>query len=222
MKGPITIPELPSERSTNTSYYHWRRDDILRHVPREAKAILSVGCGAGLTEEVLINGGARVTGIEMCPQAAAEARRRGLHVIEDDARNASSRIAGERFDCIIYADVLEHMAEPERLLREHVALLEPGGCVIISIPNFRHYSVFRELFVRGEIRYRDAGILDRTHLRITTRKMVTRWLRDSDLSVHAVEHRINRRPDRLVSAMLMGLAREFLARQIIAVGRLPR
>lgn len=128
-------------------------------------------------------------------------------------------VAGELYDCIIYGDVLEHIPDPLSVLQRHVASLKKNGTVIVSVPNFRHYSVLRQLFVHGHVRYADAGILDRTHLRITTRKMVLEWFELAGLILTFLKYILPRRRYKLISAASLGLLREFLATQILAVGR---
>lgn len=202
------------------SYFGWRRDDVLACVPRGAQNILSVGCGAGLTEQVLVERGARVTGIERDPAAADEARKRGVRVIEGDICSIDPSQLGMGFDCLIYADVLEHLAEPERVLERHIAAAGRPLEVVISVPNFRHYSVFSRLFLRGDIGYEDAGIFDRTHVRVTTRKLVQGWL-DMFQPERTREHYIiHRRRDRLLNAITVQVFREFLAKQVIVTAEL--
>ena len=57
----------------------------------------------------------------------------------------------EPYDCILYADVLEHLLDPVAVLRRHVASLKTGGIVCITVPNFRNWKVFWELFVKGHV-----------------------------------------------------------------------
>lgn len=201
-----------------SDYYTHLRSDILSHVPHDACNVLSVGCGAGVTEAKLVEKGIEVTGIELDHDAAQLARRSGLTVIEADAENSQTQLEDRVFDCLIYADVLEHFADPVGVLRSHVAHLRPGGRVIISVPNFRYYSVLWQLAIRGHIQYVDSGILDRTHMRITTRRMVVDWL--SQVGLHAVSwtYVIHSRRDKVASAVSLHLATEFVAKQIIVIG----
>ena len=213
-----------TERDLNNSccilpYYEWLRSDVIAAVPPDAKTVLSVGCAAGKTEAELVKRGMKVVGVEINPDAAKIARQRGLTILEGDASEIDVAVAGGFYDCIIYADVLEHLPDPLSVLQRHVASLKKNGTVIVSVPNFRHYSVFRQLFVHGHVRYADAGILDRTHLRITTRKMVLEWFELAGLRTTFLKYVIPRRRYRLISAALFGLFREFMATQILAVGR---
>jgi 2-polyprenyl-3-methyl-5-hydroxy-6-metoxy-1,4-benzoquinol methylase len=200
-------------------YYEWIRYDILDVVPSSAKHILSIGCGGGITEAIMTRRGVKVVGVEMNPEAARIARQRGLTILEGDASEIDVSVAGELYDCIIYGDVLEHIPDPLSVLQRHIASLKKNGTVIVSVPNFRHYSVLWQLFIGGHVRYVDGGILDRTHLRITTRKMVFEWFELAGLRKTFLKYVIWGRRYRLISAVSLGLLREFLASQILAVGR---
>ena len=204
----------------DSSYYRHLRRDILEVTPPTVTRLLSVGCGAGVTEGVLVDRGASVVGLELDHEAAEEARTRGLEVFEGDAEEVSRRLDGRRFDCLLYADVLEHLREPEALLAAHVRHLEPGGLVIVSVPNFRHWSVFWRLFVIGEAPRRNAGIFDRTHLQLTTRRRVQWWVREAGATVTRVSYPITSRKVRFLSRLTLGLLNEFLSKQVIVVGQL--
>jgi O-antigen biosynthesis protein len=203
------------------SYYSRLRQDVLEAVPLEAHYVLSVGCASGVTEERLIERGCVVAGIELDPAAAAMARARGLNVVEGNASAVDIAQFGLVFDFIIYADILEHLPDPESVLRRHVQHLRPGGSVYITVPNFRHYSVLWQLALRGEILYVDAGILDRTHVRMTTRNMVLRWIRSCDLALIRVRHRFFGRRFLVLSIVTAGMFREFLAQHIAVVASRP-
>ncbi|MGB0112655.1 MAG: hypothetical protein WBP59_05500, partial [Ilumatobacteraceae bacterium] len=45
------------------------------------------------------------------------------------------------------------------------AMLEPGGTVVLSLPNIRHVSAAWSIFVRGSFPRRSRGLFDETHLR---------------------------------------------------------
>lgn len=215
------IPRLmeTNSKGPDVSYYGRLRDEILRLVPPNARRVLSVGCGAGVTEGELVKKGVEVVGIEMNADAAHSARARGLMVIEGDAADVSQELENRCFDCLIYADVLEHIADPVAILRVHMPLLNNGGSVIISVPNFRHFSVVAQLFGRGHIRYTDAGILDRTHVRLTTRRMVQEWFAEVGLRPVAMVYRMSQRREKVLAHCSLGLLREFVARQVIVVAQ---
>ncbi len=217
-KKHLTVSNVSSDINRISQYYKWFRSDIVSIVPPSAKCVLSVGCATGITEAELVKRGIKVIGIEINHEAAALARQHGLMVLEGDASEVDISQVGESFDCLIYSDILEHLPSPVAVLRRHIRKLKPGGIVYVSVPNFRHYSVLWDLFIRGHIRYRDAGILDRTHLRVTTRKMVLEWFAQVGLIPTSCQYIIYSRRHKLISACLFGLPREFLAVQIALVG----
>jgi tetratricopeptide (TPR) repeat protein len=80
------------------------------------------------------------------------------------------------FDCVICADVLEHLRDPWAFLARVRPLLAPQGLLLASIPNVQFVQVLWEL-AQGRWTYQPAGILDRTHLRFFTRREFRRALR---------------------------------------------
>ncbi len=69
------------------------------------------------------------------------------------------------FDCLIAADVLEHLADPWAVLRGVAAMLAPGATAVVSLPNVLFWGALARV-VRGRSWPReDFGVFDRTHLR---------------------------------------------------------
>jgi len=207
--------------SKSTDYFSFIRYDVIRHVcGPDIHTILSVGCAKGYTEKVLINQyGKTVYGIELNQNARKTAEENGVHIIGDDANKIDPSKIDLVFDCIIFADILEHLYNPVDILKHCTTLLREGGIVCISVPNFRHYSVLYSLFIRGLIHYRDSGILDKTHIQITTRKMAIEWLRTCGLKLIAVEHIFWQRRFRLLSMVLCNMINDFIAHQVIVTGK---
>lgn len=73
------------------------------------------------------------------------------------------------FDYIIYADVLEHLHNPEEILRLSAKMLKEDGSVWISVPNIAHNDILMKLY-NNSLNYTDTGILDRTHVHHFTYK----------------------------------------------------
>ncbi len=116
----------------------------------------------------------------------------------------AAELAGEEFDVVLFADVLEHLKEPGDVLRRVRPFVAENGVVIASIPNIAHGSV-RLALLGGEFRYRDWGLLDDTHLRFFTRAsiqdlfeetgyVVTHWVRQR-LDVGETEINVPQVPD---------------------------
>jgi SAM-dependent methyltransferase len=162
-----------ANESTNPlpGYYAFVRREIQPLLPARADHALDVGCGQGGTLAWLKFSGiaARTTGIELDAAAAAIARSRVDRLIQGDAEAAFDALPAGSFDLVLCLDVLEHLVDPWRAMAKLTRALRPGGSVIISVPNVRHYSVALPLLWSGRWQYEEAGILDRTHLRFFTR-----------------------------------------------------
>ena len=68
---------------------------------------------------------------------------------------------------MVMGDVLEHLRDPLNSLRHAVRKLKPSGFVVTSLPNIAHGDV-RMALMQGKFRYRETGLLDRTHMRFFT------------------------------------------------------
>jgi SAM-dependent methyltransferase len=140
--------------------------DLLERIPLSATSILEVGCGAGAlgAEHKRRNPAARYFGIEADADVARIAQERLDEVAVLDVEQEPLPFGETSFDCIIYGDVLEHLRDPWALLTAHARCLNPGGTVLICIPNVEHWS-FAERLLRGTFDYEEQGLFDRTHLR---------------------------------------------------------
>jgi len=96
--------------------------------------VLEIGCGEGLMLDTLRQKGWKVMGIERTEAMAVYARDTlGLDIVS----GGIELVPGEKnFDLIILFQVLEHMHNPQSILKECAARLKPGGFLIINVPNF--------------------------------------------------------------------------------------
>ena len=154
----------------DTSVGNNSRTRLVGWIPAKSR-VLEVGCATGFMAEYLTRQLAcRVTGVERDPEAARIATGRCERLIVGDIEEPEliAHCAGE-YDVIAFADVLEHLGNPEAVLRALARYLAPGGRVLASIPNIAHWSI-RWRLLAGRWDYQDRGILDRTHLRFFTRR----------------------------------------------------
>ncbi|MDD5736893.1 MAG: class I SAM-dependent methyltransferase [Candidatus Omnitrophica bacterium] len=167
-----------------TEYYSNKREEILRLIPKGARTVLDAGCWDGtfaaLAKKEL---GAEVWGIEINADAAQKARGKLDKVIERDISEAIKELPDAKFDCIVFNDSLEHLADPYSVLEAAKEKLAPGGVVACSIPNMRYFPVLCGLAFKKEWRYTDTGVLDRTHLRFFTEKSIKEMFEGLDYEV---------------------------------------
>jgi 2-polyprenyl-3-methyl-5-hydroxy-6-metoxy-1,4-benzoquinol methylase len=166
------------------------RPELTRRLPVGALRVLDVGCGAGggIASARSRKGAWTVTGIERDPRLAAQARERCDRVVEGDLREVLPRLArdGERFDALVFADVLEHLEDPVAPLRAARALAAPGARLLVSVPNVGHLSIVRDLLL-GRFDPVPAGLLDAGHLRWFTREFLTQVLEETGWRIDAIE-----------------------------------
>ena len=148
--------------------YTTTRPDVCDMVPAEAYDVLDVGCSNGALGSSLKSrkSGRKVFGVEVDDAFAAEAKLHLDGVICADLNKLrwEELMPEMQFDCIVFADVLEHLNNPAYHLLEAKQRLRAGGSIVISLPNIRHVSSFYSIFVSGTFPKRDRGIFDRTHL----------------------------------------------------------
>jgi 2-polyprenyl-3-methyl-5-hydroxy-6-metoxy-1,4-benzoquinol methylase len=162
-----------NENSMPDSYRASDRRDMLPLIPPRRNRILEIGCGEGRFL-ASIPGVDECWGVEPDPRAAALATQRLSQVVQATFETAKEVLPRHYFDVIVCNDVIEHMVDHDLFLESVKSYLSPGGSLIMSIPNVRHYSNLFELVVARDWEYRDVGILDRTHLRFFTERSLRR------------------------------------------------
>jgi 2-polyprenyl-3-methyl-5-hydroxy-6-metoxy-1,4-benzoquinol methylase len=214
---------LPLQKRS-ASYYAQERVDLIAELAAPLGRVLDVGCGQGGANQPLRAAGAtEIVGIEILPEAAALAAERYDQVEVGDAQEALRRVGGS-FDTILCYDVLEHLVDPEAVLSRLRALGAARGARLhISVPNARHYSLVRDLMLRGTFGYTEWGHRDATHLRWFTRRDMRDLLRESgweiDSTLSSLELRLRELGLRAPRRFVNGVGGEFFGRSWYVVAR---
>ena len=163
------IASVGSSRYALIDHYdRYNRHRIFVNIAREYASVLELGCSNGFLSRLIASEQTRVVGIEIDADAAREARRHCSGVYGLDLNHAHwSDAVVERFDLAAFGDVLEHLLDPAKALREARRVLNPGGRVLICLPNVAHWTVRLKLLA-GRFDYQSIGIMDHTHLRFFT------------------------------------------------------
>lgn len=148
------------------------------------KTVLEVGCATGYFTKVLAERGCKVVGMELDPDAAKVAEEWADRVVVGNVDDADvwDMVDDESFEVITFGDVLEHLRDPLAVLRMAVRKLKPTGFVVTSLPNVAHGDV-RLSLLHGAFRYRETGLLDRTHIRFFTLQTTRELLQEAGLVV---------------------------------------
>jgi 2-polyprenyl-3-methyl-5-hydroxy-6-metoxy-1,4-benzoquinol methylase len=175
------------ERAARAGAYESVRPEIVDLVPAGVRRVLDLGCSTGwLAGALKERGEVEVVGIEREPAYAAIAEKRCDRVVVGDVEDVPPDLG--RFDCLVAADVLEHLVDPWSALEAYVRLLDPGCRAIISLPNAAHWTTFAAL-ARGSWPRRPEGIHDATHLRWFTLRDAVELCDGAGLRVEHVERR---------------------------------
>jgi SAM-dependent methyltransferase len=148
-------------------------------------AVLDVGCGCGGNARAIraLHPSAKLFGIEPNPRAVELASEVFDRVHRGDSTSWLASHDKHRFDVVVLADVLEHIANPMAFLRELAS--DPsvqGAHWVISVPNYAvWYNRVRTLL--GVFEYTWSGLYDRTHLRFYTRQSVQRLLTECGFEI---------------------------------------
>lgn len=104
------------------------------------KRVVDVGCGGGILSEGLARAGAEVLGIDLAKKSLKVAQ---LHALESGVQVAYRCVAVEdlaeelpgQFDVVTCMEMLEHVPDPQSVVRACATLVKPGGTVCFSTLN---------------------------------------------------------------------------------------
>ena len=214
--GAIGVSIWSSYAINAMTYYQHVRREIQPLLPKKVDRILDVGAGVGATLGWLktIYPNAETTGVELNPVLWTELKRNVDVAIIGNIEECTGNL--RTYDLILLLDVLEHLVDSIGALRKLSKLLEPQGHIIVSLPNIAHLSVAGPLLLKRRFAYRDAGILDRTHLRFFVEETAIKLLNDSDLIVtDGLLSGLQGNKAKLLDRLSFGLLRHHLTKQYI-------
>lgn len=163
-----------------SGYQSGAREEVIELVPTGAKRVLDVGGGQGhFLRTLKTRRGCETHLAEYSLQACEPARAHVDCVWQGDFL---AQPIDARFDCVTFLDVIEHAAEPLPWLERARSLLNPGGCIVASIPNVGHWSVVADL-LEGRWDYAPVGIHCITHLRFYTRHGIEALMNEAGLRI---------------------------------------
>lgn len=155
----------------------------------QGSLVLDVGCGSGMLGRFLSeHNECIVDGVDIDPEAIdlARPKYRNVFIANLEIDNLTKLFKHATYDCIVIADVAEHLVHPEQLFEDVKKLLKPNGKLLFSIPNISHISAGLELTL-GRFSYQRKGLLDSTHVRFYSRQGFVEKLADCGIYVEEID-----------------------------------
>ena len=178
----LLIFSLPNYDSINRFVNSYVSDD---KIPVNSTC-LDVGCNTGNLGQVLIkNKNCLVDGIDFDSSVLKSAKKNGYS--KTLLLNLNNDLSGvnllrKKYQVIIFADILEHLIYPVKILLHFKKYLTPNGYIIISLPNIA-FLLYRIQLLLGNWNYREYGTLDNTHLKFFTIKSGTKMVEAAGLRI---------------------------------------
>lgn len=190
------------------NYFHLLPNRNLIHLIAEEREapirVLEVGCDLGVTLLEIKNEfpNSQLFGLEINESAAEIAK----HIAQVKVGNIEDREIPfeETFDYILFGDVLEHLHDPQGIVKFCREKLNEHGCIISSIPNLMNISVMKQL-LNGRFQYEDTGLLDRSHIHFFTYYQILRMFQEEGYTVEdirAVDMPVTKEDEELIQKLV--------------------
>lgn len=164
-------------------YYAHERSEMLKYIPQNVKYVLDVGCSSGgFGNAIKKRFNCHVWGLEPDKKSAEKASLL-LDKVYNTFFDKNVDFGGQRFDCIIFNDVLEHLVNPFDALEFCKEILSDKGVLVSSIPNIRFFDAMYHIVFQKDFHYVGAGIFDKTHLRFFTKKSAERMFLEAGYKI---------------------------------------
>jgi len=173
-------------------FYYSSKNVIMREIKGVNKKILDVGCNEGYFGKNNFEKSNQYYGLDLLADAVDVAKNNYKEAYVYDLENLKPlEFEVDKFDYIVFGDVLEHIKNPTEVLKFFAEkYLEKDGKVIISLPNVANWQIRLKLLF-GNFDYTDRGILDNTHLKLYTFKSATSLVNFSNLKTKKILYGAN-------------------------------
>ncbi|HNX90592.1 MAG TPA: methyltransferase domain-containing protein [Candidatus Omnitrophota bacterium] len=192
------------------------RPEILDMVVPNAGKVLDVGCAEGDVGSALKKRtNCEVIGIELDPGKGEIAKKKIDRVIIGDVEKLVIDFPEKWFDCIIFADVLEHLRDPLSVITKYGKHLKDRGKMIVCISNVRHISIIADLLFWGRWECKEYGLMDSGHIRFFTRKSILRIFQNAGFRVISSKKILSLKGSGMLSKLTFGIFDEFLTAKYV-------
>lgn len=170
------------------------QQEILKIVGQR-KIILEIGPSTGYMTRAFLGLGCIVDVVEQDSKAVAKLPQKIRKVVNQSIEdNRIYQSLNKDYDFIIMADVLEHLINPEKVLKNLLKVSTSQTKLLVSLPNIACWTMRKQLFFKGDFEYQDSGLLDKTHLHFYTVNTLPKILASNGWKVQEVLGTITRLP----------------------------
>lgn len=146
---------------------------IAGHITENAKVLEFGSANGRLTKYLAENKNCKVDIVEIDEESGKDAARFASNALIGEEHGDIEKYfwlnTGQKYDYIVFADVLEHLVHAQEVLDKCKNVLNENGKVLVSIPNISHNSIIIDL-INDRFHYNPTGIMDNTHVRFFTRQ----------------------------------------------------
>ncbi len=137
-------------------------NEIIKSMNWKNKQVIDVGCGTGFLASMIAKKGAKVLGIDYSKSAIDIAKKKYVHKNLEFQNIDFKQNIKKKFDVIISIGTLEHFDKPINTLKQFKKSLNPGGKIIITVPNWSNprgyvlmtlYYLFKAPITLADIHY---------------------------------------------------------------------
>jgi 2-polyprenyl-3-methyl-5-hydroxy-6-metoxy-1,4-benzoquinol methylase len=183
--------------------------DVLNLMRPDYRRVIEIGSSSGALAKAYraINPLARYTGVEIDPDYAEASTQHCTDVLVGNIEKfPPETLAGlADGDCWIFADVLEHLYDPWKMLKNIRTGARGNVEVIACIPNAQNWAL-QACMNGGNFMYQDSGLLDRTHIRWFTRITIINLFETAGFRIDAMTARQAQAPSPEVRAAVRSMA----------------
>ena len=187
-----------------SGYYDGLNEKLLNAVP-DVRKILELGCANGRLGQRFkeLHPHAQWYGVDVNDDAVQTASTVLDGAFRLDLDDDSLAGIGSGYDAIVVGDLLEHLKDPELLLRRLRDISTDEARLVCCVPNMAHITVLERVLM-GDITYDPNGLLDKTHLRFFSPASIFKTFLDSGWMPHLTDFYTSPHPNARFLESLVG------------------